>query len=167
MPLPANVVTTALGVTFLMRWFELSATYAFPLVGSNARPKGYQNAADVPVPSVQVRAPLPANVVTMPPGVMRRSLLLFLSTTKRFPLLSIAIPWGLFRLTPVPLPSVYAAVPLPARVVTVTYDDTYSPNAGGHRDSSRRRRRTIGSKTRFTGFYPPFLPEATKIPRAG
>ena len=66
--LPASVVTTPPGyVISLMRLKLWSPTTTLPFERT-ATPTGYLKLAAVPVPSVKVVLPLPASVVTTPPG---------------------------------------------------------------------------------------------------
>ena len=80
---------------------------------------GLVNAAEIPIPSILLEAPLPAMVVTVPSGAIERTLLLAKSVTIKLPLLSNARPVGLLKDAAVPTPSAKAAVPLPANVVTL------------------------------------------------
>jgi hypothetical protein len=66
-PEPANVVTTPLGVTFLILLF--AETYTLPIL-STATALGLLKLAAKPVPSADPTDPEPANVVTTPLGVI-------------------------------------------------------------------------------------------------
>jgi hypothetical protein len=70
------------------------------------------------VPSANADDPLPASVVTTPPGVTLRMRLLPQSATITLPLLSTATPQGVMNEAPVPVPSANANDPFPASVVT-------------------------------------------------
>jgi hypothetical protein len=85
---------------------------------STATPEGRLNEAPAPVPSANVADPLPASVVTTPPGATLRMRWLSQSATMTLPLLSTATPKGLLNEAPAPVPSVNAYDPLPASVVT-------------------------------------------------
>src|SRR5512142_937758 len=99
---PARVVTTPSGVILRLVALPVSATYTFPAT-STARPPGWLNRAFVPVPSWVPTAPVdPANVLTMPAGVIFRMVLSDESATKRLPALSAAMPTGYWR-SPAPL----------------------------------------------------------------
>ena len=76
-----------------MRWLPESATMTLPLL-STATPLGELNEAPAPVPSANVADPLPASVVTTPPGVTLRMRSLPQSATLTLPLLSTATPLG-------------------------------------------------------------------------
>ena len=80
-------------VSLRMRWLLWSATMTLPLL-STATPEGYENEAPAPVPSANAYDPLPASVVTTPPGVTLRMRLLYVSATMTLPLLSTATPVG-------------------------------------------------------------------------
>jgi len=54
-------------VSLRMRSLDLSATMTLPLL-STATPEGSLNEAPAPVPSANAADPLPASVVTTPPG---------------------------------------------------------------------------------------------------
>jgi hypothetical protein len=85
---------------------------------STATPAGQLNEAPAPVPSANVADPLPASVVTTPPGVSLRMRWLFLSATMTLPLLSTATPEGSMNKAPAPAPSENPYDPPPASVVT-------------------------------------------------
>jgi hypothetical protein len=70
---PASEVTTPEGLTLRRRWLKESATSTAPL-GSTATPRGELKEAAAPAPSAKAPSPLPASVLTKPPGVTRRSL---------------------------------------------------------------------------------------------
>jgi hypothetical protein len=114
--LPARVVTTPPGDTLRMRLFAESATITLPLA-SMATPVGSLNAAPTPVPSANAYDPLPASVVTTPPGVTLRIRLLSLSATITLPLASMATPVGYEKEASVPAPSAKKPY-IPASVVT-------------------------------------------------
>jgi hypothetical protein len=59
---------------------------------STAMPEGSPNAAAVPTPSENTPEPLPASVLTAPPGATTRSRLLSRSATYALPLASTATP---------------------------------------------------------------------------
>ena len=65
---PASVATTPEGVTKRIRLFAVSATTITPSEGTTATPLGELKLADVPAPSAKAASPLPASVVTTPPG---------------------------------------------------------------------------------------------------
>jgi hypothetical protein len=92
-PAPAKMPTTSTvepsspgfweeqaGLIFRMRWLYESATYTVPLE-STATPSGESKEALVPKPSANAADPLPAKVVTTPPGVTLRTLWLPWSAT--------------------------------------------------------------------------------------
>ncbi len=62
-------------VSLRMRWLSESATMTLPLL-STATPLGLLNEAPAPTPSANEADPLPASVVTTPPGVTLRMRLL-------------------------------------------------------------------------------------------
>ena len=72
----------------------------------------------MPTPSAAPTAPLPASVLTTPPGVTRRTQLLPESPTIALPLASTAMPWGSLKEALAPAPLANAAAPLPASVDT-------------------------------------------------
>ena len=117
-PFPANVVTIPEGRTSLTRKLSLSPTYAFPAL-SRAMPAGPLNEAAVPRPSALEALPLPARVVTTPPGLILRTLRLLKSATNTFPAASSATDAAILKAAAVPTPSAKAPTPLPARVVTL------------------------------------------------
>ena len=117
-PLPASVVTTPADVTFRMRLLLWSATKIFPLA-STVTPVGALNCAAAPVPSANPAVPLPASVVTTPPGVIFLMRLLISSATKTFPLASTVTPYGVLNSALAPVPSVLPGGALPASVVTI------------------------------------------------
>jgi hypothetical protein len=82
--LPTKVVTTPLGVTLRMRRLTVSATTTVPLA-STATSLGREKEAPVPVPSANASAPLPASVLTTPPGVTLRTRWLCESATCTLP----------------------------------------------------------------------------------
>ena len=116
-PLPANVLTTPLGVTFRMQLFSASATSTLP-PASTAMPIGKLNIAFVPVPSAKSGSPFPASVDTIPPGVTLRMRWPPVSPTKTLPLESTATPRGRQNEAAVPAPSANAPGPPPASVLT-------------------------------------------------
>ena len=116
-PLPAIVDTAPPGVTLRMRLLSRSATMTLPLK-SKATLKGLLKDAAVPVPSAYPYEPLPASVLTTPPGVTTRMRWLYMSATMMLPLGSRATPEGLLKDAPVPLPSANELHPLPASVLT-------------------------------------------------
>ena len=61
---------------------------------STATPDGKLNNEDVPIPSIYPDVPFPANVLTIPSGVIFRIRLLPVSATITFPAISTAIPQG-------------------------------------------------------------------------
>ncbi len=87
--LPASVLTTPPGVTLRIRM--LAPTITLPLA-STATPLGSENEAPLPTPLVDVRIPLPASVVTTPPGVTLRIRWFCQSATIMLPLASMATP---------------------------------------------------------------------------
>ena len=93
-PLPANVLTTPKDVILRILLLPESAIYRFPNE-SIAIPDGPLKLAYVPVPSVYSHEPLPANMLTLPSGVILRIILLPVSATYRFPAESTVIPYGL------------------------------------------------------------------------
>ena len=116
-PLPANVVTTPPAAILRMRLFPESPMKTFPAV-STATPRGALKEAPVPVPSANAADPLPARVLTTPPGVTLRMRLLAESATNTLPMESVDTPQQLPNEALVPAPSAKAAVPLPASVDT-------------------------------------------------
>ena len=70
---------------------EVSPTTTFPFA-SKATPLGRKNDASLPLPSANAPAPLPASVVTAPPGVTLRIRLFAVSATTMVPLASMATP---------------------------------------------------------------------------
>ena len=116
-PLPANVVTTPPAAILRMRLFPVSEMKTFPAV-STATPRGKLKAAFVPVPSANAADPLPAKVLTTPPGDTLRMRWLEESTTNTLPMESMDTPQGPLNEALVPAPSAKAAVPLPASVDT-------------------------------------------------
>lgn len=68
---PARVVTTADEVSIRITYPLRSATYIVPVL-SVAILYGFTNEAAVPVPSMVLDPPDPANVVTPPSGVILR-----------------------------------------------------------------------------------------------
>ena len=118
LPPPAIVVTMPAGVALRIRCENESGQIRLS-AASTVMPLGWFNTADVPAPSAQPAAPLPAIVVTTPVGVTRRMRLFPESVTKRFPTEFMAIPRGKLKLAPAPVPSTHApTLPLPASVVT-------------------------------------------------
>ena len=116
--LPATVVTTPPGVNLRMRLLYQSAKKTLPME-STATPQGPHSDAPVPVPSANAAEPLPASVLTTPPGVTLRMRLFDESPTITLPLESKATPKGLLNLAAVPVPSdAPDTPPLPASVVT-------------------------------------------------
>ena len=118
-PLPANVLTKPSDVIFLMRLLPWSATYKLP-AESKATPWGLPNFAAVGRPSAYPYAPLPAKVLTTPPGVIFLMRWLFVSAKKILPAASTATPDGLQNVAAVPRPSPTPCFPLPAIVLTVS-----------------------------------------------
>jgi hypothetical protein len=100
-----------------MRLPDSSPTITTP-VEVTARPCGILKVAAVPKPFIDDATPLPAKVVTTPEGVMRRNRLFTPSTTITFPTKSIATDLGPLNAAVMPFPSVHAAIPDPASVVT-------------------------------------------------
>ena len=93
-----------------------SLTYTIPSRVTAILPIS-ENCAATPIPSAYPFV-LPARVLTVPSGRIFRILKLFLSTTYKFPALSIPISVGNENLAAAPTPSANPAS-LPARVVTV------------------------------------------------
>jgi hypothetical protein len=113
--LPARVVTSPLPrATLRILWFIESATHTCPPPsGSAAMPEGALKAANPPRPSLKPATPLPARVVTSPPGPTTRTLWLFLSIT--YPMLvagCTATSQGEESSAAVPLPSAKLGTPL-------------------------------------------------------
>src|SRR6185312_2232238 len=100
-PEPAMVVTTPLGVIFLMTL--LSATYMLP-DGPIQILVGERKLAAVPCPSTEAYVELPANVDTVPSGAILRIILFPKSEMNRLPLLSTTIPMGSKNVAAVPTP---------------------------------------------------------------
>jgi hypothetical protein len=100
-----------------MRLFPESATYTIPLA-STATPEGLKKEAATPAPSANAPTPLPASVLTTPPGVTARTRWLFVSATNKVPPEPTATPEGEKKEAPVPVPSANAGDPLPASVLT-------------------------------------------------
>ena len=72
---PANVEAAPSDVTFRTTWLSVSATYTLPFAGSTTRASGLENSAADPVPFMVPGVPEdPANVVTTPASVTRRTL---------------------------------------------------------------------------------------------
>ncbi len=116
-PLPASVLTTPSGVTLRTRRLLPSPTSTLPLA-STATLDGELKEASVPVPSANAPTPLPASVVTTPPGETLRIAEFNVSATSTFPPASTATPQGRSKVAPVPTPLVNPRTPLPACVVT-------------------------------------------------
>ena len=115
-PPPASVLTVPPGVTFRTRLLDVSATNTLP-AASTATANGVLNEAAVPVLSAKAGDPLPASVLTTPPGDTLRTRCPK-STTYTVPPASTATPRGSVNNAPVPAPSANPAVPLPASVLT-------------------------------------------------
>ena len=118
-PLPASKVTEPAGEILRIRLLPSSATNTL-LTASVATSNGPINEALAPTPLAYVAVPLPANELTVPPGVILRTRLLAVSATNTLFNVSTATPRGELKEAPVPTPLAYAAVPLPANVVTTT-----------------------------------------------
>lgn len=67
--LPANVLTNLPGEIALTMWLPESATNTVP-VGDTATPLRVLKLASVPCPLANLLTPLPASVLTSPPGVI-------------------------------------------------------------------------------------------------
>ena len=85
-----------------MRWLLVSATYTFP-AESTATPRGALNEATVLLPVANPADPLPANVVTTPPGVIFLMRWLLVSATYTFPAESKATPQGPLKVADTPV----------------------------------------------------------------
>ncbi len=100
-----------------MRLLTLSAIKMLPLA-SMATPTGQLKIAAVPVPSAKAPAPLPARVVTTPPGETFRTRLLPQSPTTTLPPASMPTPEGQLKEADSPSPLANAIDPLPASELT-------------------------------------------------
>ena len=83
-----------------------------------ATPLGLLNRALEPGPSAPPAAPVPASVVTAPPGEILRMRLLPVCATITLPLQSTATPVGEEIAAPAPVPSANDCEPSPASVAT-------------------------------------------------
>ena len=101
---PASVMTVRLGWTRRILLLFWSATKTLPEVPT-ATPRGLLKSAAVPTPSVEPDE-LPASVMTLRLGKMRRILWLLRSATKTLPEVSTATPKGLLKSAAVPTPLV-------------------------------------------------------------
>ena len=103
---PASVMTSRLGWIRRILLLFWSATYTSTLPEvPTATPEGLLKSAAVPTPSVEPDE-LPASVMTLRLGKMRRILWLLRSATKTLPEVSTATPKGLLKSAAVPTPLV-------------------------------------------------------------
>ena len=103
---PASVMTVRLGWTRRILLLFWSATYTSTLPEvPTATPEGLLKSAAVPTPSVEPDE-LPASVMTLRLGKMRRILWLLRSATKTLPEVSTAPPRGQLKSAAVPTPLV-------------------------------------------------------------
>src|SRR5579871_2203440 len=126
-PFPATVVMVPPGVTWRMRLLLRSAMYRLPLE-STATPVGWLSDALVAAPPSPENpcVPLPAYVEMIPLGVSRRTRPLVRSEIYKFPALSKAMPQGdpIAALVASPPSPEKPRNPLPARTVSVPFDET-------------------------------------------
>ena len=121
-PLPASVLTAPSSVTARTRWPNVSPTTRTPRAAHHTMPRGFQNSAFVPMPSLKSGAPAvrPASVVTVAVDTSTtRTRCDAASVTYSVPPTS-ARPDGPLSCAPTPTPSAVPAVPhVPAKVVVV------------------------------------------------
>ncbi len=116
-PLPIEN-TVPEGTTLRILLFLWSATKMLPLASTSA-PNGMWKEAAVPVPVPKVAVPLPAMVVTAPPGETMRRRWLSLSATMTLPPALMTTPDGCLKTAAAPCPSAHPAAPLPASVLVL------------------------------------------------
>jgi hypothetical protein len=118
-PEPASVLTTWVDTTMArILWLEVSATYTLVDEESTATAEGLENVADVPAASVDPKAPLPASVITEPPGMLTVRMRWLPVSATYTNSASMAQPEGELKRAFVPMPSAHVADAVPASVVT-------------------------------------------------